>query len=268
MIILSDRLVLSGVEAALSLNHPVIGYRNIVTISNITADGAEPNYPASNLANPATHLEWRAAAREAQNLTITTGETEELDYIGIAKHNFGSARIPVSVEAYIDGEWEELISPAMPADDAPLLYRFNSSSYDQLRLVLAEGEAAPRAAVLYCGKLLVLERRIYVGHVPTPDAIQTRVTSGRSESGQFLGRIVLGEGRETSVPLSLISPDFFRAYIRPFLRASQDLPFFFGWRPQEYPNEIGFVWLLDNPQPAAVGPSNRIAFDMKLGGIA
>lgn len=266
-LVISTSLVLSPTQGV-SLNHPAIGWHNVVTSTSIEADTALPNYPVSNLANPATHLRWEATNASEQYLTITTNEIGQVDYIAVAKHNWGSAEIPISVEGFVDGTWTEIVEETMLSDDTPAMFRFAAKSLPQIRFKLQSGSTAPRAAVVYCGKLLVVERRVWVGHTPLPHGRKRSVANGRSESGNFLGRIVLGESRESTVPLSLISPDWYRAIMDPFLAVAGETPFFFAWRSESYPREVGFCWLTDDPMPAPVGPSNLIAFDLHLGGIA
>lgn len=269
-VIISNDFVLTqpNPDYSVTLDHPVIGWHNIVSASSIIADTSEANYPASNLANPATNLEWRASDTTEQYLTLTTGFVDEIDYLAIAKHNFGSAQIAVSVEGYIGGVWTEIVEEHLLASDAPVLFRFTSQSLSEIRLRMQSGNSAARAAVFYVGTLLTLQRKIYIGHTPMPHARKTDVSNGRSESGNFLGRIVLGSWRETTVPLSLISPDWYREYMDEFLDAARTTPFFFAWRPQTYPMEVGFGWLIEDPMPAPQGPSNRIAFDLRVSGVA
>lgn len=269
-LVISSALVVADVADALSLNHPVIGWRNVVRSTTIVATNEDTNYPASNLANPATHLEWRANNDGLQYLTITTNEVDPIDYLAVAGHNFCTEEIPTSVEGFIGGVWTEIVEEVMLPDDGPVIYRFAAQSLNQVRLklVVASDLHLPRAAVLYVGKLLVIERKIYVGHTPLPDGIKSSVVNGRSESGKFLGRIELGEWRESTIPLSLVTPEWFRTYMRPFLREGKNMPFFFAWRPEDYPFESGYAVLLDDPIPVPVGPNNLIAFDMKVSGVA
>lgn len=266
-IVISTALVLAGAGDGLSLDHPIIGSHNVVTSATIAADEEASGYPASNLANPTTFLEWRGTTTGAQELTITTNEVDAIDYVGIAKHNFGTGAIAISLGYYDGVTWVELVDEFIPADDSPLILRFTPQSLATVVIALAAGAVIPRAAVVYCGKLLVLERKIYVGHTPAPHARKTTFVNGRSESGNFLGRIELGAYRETSIPISLISPAWYREYMDPFLATGKDLPFFFGWRPLTYPQEVGYLWLMDDPMPVPTGPSNLIAFDMKVGGV-
>ncbi|WP_061023885.1 hypothetical protein [Bradyrhizobium sp. CCH5-F6] len=267
-LVISQNFVLtdSTPEFPVTLDHPVIGWHNIVTTANIVADNEDPDFPASNLANPATHEEWRSDADGEQFLTVTTGYVDEIDYVGIARHNFGSEQIPVTIE---DGSGNALVEEVMLPDDSPALFRFTAQSLATVDIKLAAGTGKlPRAAVVYVGKLLVLERKIYVGHTPLKHARKMNVQNGRSETGNFLGRIVLGAWRETTIPLSLLSPSWYRDHGGDeFMAVAAETPFFFGWRPATYPYEIGYCWTIDDPMPVPQSPSNRIAFDLKVSGI-
>ena len=101
MIVISTALVVSEVSDGLSLNHPIIGWHNIVTSTSFSPDSQDVNHPASNLANPATHLEWRSESSAEQYITVSTDYGDELDYVGIAGHNFSSGGIPVMI-GYFD----------------------------------------------------------------------------------------------------------------------------------------------------------------------
>lgn len=269
-IVISTALVLADSADGLSLDHPVIGWHTVVTSTTIAADTEDANYPASNMANPATHLEWRAGDTTEQYITVTTNYVDDIDYVAIAKHNLSSGEIPVSV-GYFDTSsppvWVELVDEVMLSDDGPAIFRFTAQSQATVKIKLGAGTDPARIAVVYVGKLLVLERKIYVGHTPLPHARKFSIANGRSESGNYLGRIVLGEWRESSIPLSLISPAWYRSNMDPFLAVADETPFFFGWRPETYPRECGYGWLIEDPMPTPTGPSNLIAFDLKVGGV-
>ncbi|MBR1230201.1 hypothetical protein JQ600_35490 [Bradyrhizobium sp. AUGA SZCCT0176] len=273
MIVISSAIVLqaaspTGLPGGLTLDHPVIGWHNVVTAETIVADTEEAGFPASNLANPATHLEWRAEDDSEQYLTITTNEVDEIDYVGVARHNWGSSAIVVSIEGFIDGVWTEIVEEVMLPDDGPALFRFDPQSLAEIRIKLQTGDDIPRAAVVYVGKLLIVERKVYVGHVPLPHGRKSNVINGMSETGNSLGGIEIGAWRETTIPLSLITPAWHREYMNPFLAAvGKRLPWFFGWRPETYPREIGFCKLVDDVAPVPTGPSNLIAFDMPVIGV-
>lgn len=267
MIVFSPSLVLSA-SPTLGPNNPVIGWRNLVTLAGVTADDEDADYPATNLANPSTNLRWQSDTTDEQYLTFDVETEDEVDYVGIARHNFGTGQITVSVEYYDGADWVELIPEFIPADDAPLLMRFEPTMLEQIRVRLQPTATAPRAAVAYVGLLLVLQHKIYVGHNPLPLSRSADVLTGMSESGEFLGRVVLSERLGTGVSLTNLTPAWVRAELWPFIVASKDAPFFFAWRPTEYPLEVGYAWLTNSPKPTNSKNNGMMACDLDLGGVA
>ena len=278
MIVNSDALVLVEGDPTLDPNLPLIGWHNLVTISNITADTAEANYPATNLANPSTFERWQGvelSPSEAQYLTFDPLDyIDDIDYLAIARHNFGTAAIAVSVDVYSEvGDspeeplWQEVIAPLIPANDAPLLFRLPPQSIIGARLKMEPGTAPPTDAVAYVGKLLVCERGMQVGFTPLPYGRVTKVTNNRSESGNFLGRIVTGSYTRSAPLFSFLTPAWYRANMDPFIEASVESPFFFAWSPDEYPDEVGFAWLTGDPQPSIHHPTGRMQVKLPMRGI-
>lgn len=251
---------------------PLIGWQNLLTSVTVAATEAAANYPVSNLANPATHLEWRGVDTSNQYLYALLDGVTAVDYVAIAGHNFGSGQIPVSLEVDAGGVFTEAVASFLPpTDDRPILIRIPPFPWSQMRIRLQTGIAIPRAAVFYCGKLLVCNRKIYVGHTPLPQARKSSVTNGMSESGKFLGRIVTGEWRESSIPFSLVPPGWYRDHMDSFLASAHKTPFFFAWRPYSYPLEVGYAWLTgDDPMPVPddSDESNLLSFTLTVGGVA
>lgn len=273
MIVISPSLVLSPPAPGYgNPNSPVILWDNRVTLNNVSATSASADYPASNLANPSTALRWQSLSTAVQYLTVSLNSLDDpIDSVGIARHNFGSAGVGVRIEAEdVDdpGVWVVISPEVMPADDAPLLFRFTPTSPSQIRVRLAPTGTAPRAAVLYAGAALLLQRNIYVGHTPIHMGRSTNIQSGTSESGDFLGRVVLQESLSTGVSLQNLTPEWVRTYLLPFIRVAQERPFFFAWRPADYPLEVGYAWLTNDPQPSNQRPNGMMQVDLQMGGVA
>jgi hypothetical protein len=272
-VIVSPNLTLIGDEFTLSLDHPIIGWSNAATSSNITATSSHSDHPALNMSNPATHLFWRASgdspAPTYQYITIT-GYSDNFDYAAIARHNLGTLQIPISI-GYMDTSsppaFVQLISDTILADDGPALFRFTEQTLPNLTIRLQAGSLAAQIAVTYCGKLLVLPRKVYQGYAPISHARIAKVTNGRSEAGNFLGRIVTQEFVKDTMPLSLIDPTYFRDHIAAFLIDSKERPFFIAWRPQTYPLEVGYCHMTNDPQPVNEAPSGLIAMQLEMTGI-
>src|SRR5690606_13427295 len=162
MIVLSEALVLTP-DPEIDLRNPIIGWENHVTRSNVLADEEDADFPAVNLANPATFLRWQGLTTGPQSIFAQVQTTVATDYVGIAGHNFGSAQIAVSIYGSSNGvDFEELVQEQLLGDDSPAIFRYEPQALNTVEVRLASGNDIPRCAVLYCGKLLVLQRRFYV----------------------------------------------------------------------------------------------------------
>jgi hypothetical protein len=270
-IIIASNIVLSGDEAALSLDHPIIGWS---TATSAAADSEDSNNPASNMQNPATHLFWRAGAPDSPPATyiyITlAGYNDNFDYVAIARHNLGTNSTPIAI-GYFDSNspfsFIPLIGDTILPDDGPTLFRFAEQGTNHIVIRLTPGGFTPQIAVAYGGKLLVLPRKVYQGFAPINHSRVAKVTNGRSEAGNFLGRIVLQEFVKDTMPLSLIDPTYFRDHITQFLTASKESPFFIAWRPQTYPTEVGYCHMTNDPVPINEAPHGLIGMQLEMTGI-
>lgn len=278
-VVVGSGVVLTGtvVGDAANGNNPIIGYQNYVTTSNISSTTQETEHPTINLANEATHLYWRgtiSSPNSDEYITIITDTNELLDYVAIARHNFNTALIPVSIEGQQvqAGAWSEIVADMILPNDGPAIFRFSEQALYAVRIRMQPSMVAvplaPEIAVVYVGKLLVLQRRIYVGHTPITMGRQTKVLNGRSESGNFLGRIVLNESRATQVNMSNLIPSWYRANMDPFVEDSVERPFFFAWRPFDYPYEVGYAWMTEDPKPSNQLSNGMMQVSLSLMGIS
>lgn len=271
MLIVSSNLTLLP-EETFAPGVPLILWNSIVSTSNLAADSEADNYPATNLVNPSTLEEWRATAAADVEISITTGSADDLDGVGIARHNFGSQGIGVEVGYYDESDaWVSLAGPQVPPNDEPLLFHFTAQPLAIVVVKLAAGAAAPRAAVLYVGKMLVCERGFDVGpEFKAPRfARKTVLTTGRSVRGDYLGRVAEAQwiaGAEFT--FSHLRPDWYRTHFDPFISAAQkDVPFFLAWSPVDYPSEVTFCWFNDDPVPMTSPVTGRKKIVLSIDGI-
>jgi hypothetical protein len=256
-----------GVEA----HHPLFGWRNQVSVSNIAADSETIAGPATNLANPATSLLW-VSGSTAEQLVTVTDLVGEIDYVGIARHNFGSADIDISVEAVTadsSPDFVEVLSAQAPADDSPLVLRFARDFYSAVRVRLVPDGTAPRMAVLFVGKLLAIVPGLKPGFTPIGEARNIQLVNGLSEAGEHLGSIVVGASLESAAEFEDIDPDFYASDVRPFVRgASAGDPFFFVWDPATHPEDAAFCWLTRPAMPVISRTTGEHSLSLSLGGLA
>lgn len=256
----------------LTADHPIIGWQNVFTApGQITAQFDNAAAAVANTANPATYLRWISTSGASQFLHLVL-PSSSIDYVAIAGHNIADTRMPIGIGSGSGNA--TVISPAVLAvgDDSTLIFRFNPITTTEIWINLTAsgsppGTIFPQIAVVYTGRLLYVQRRIYAGHVPITQGRTWKATNGMSESGQFLGRIVLQEFLKTKVPLSLLDPTWYRANFDPFLAQAQEEPFFFAWRPSTYPGEVGYGWLTAEPAPVPTAPSNLISVSLEVSGV-
>jgi hypothetical protein len=114
------------VTADVNADNPVILWDSLVTITNVEADTEEAENPATNLANPSTSALWRANDAAGQDIVVTlAGET--IDGVGIARHNLGTAAIPLRLE-YWDGTDDTTVQLLLHFDGADAATTFTDSS--------------------------------------------------------------------------------------------------------------------------------------------
>lgn len=182
--------------------------------------------------------------------------------VGVAR--WTSAFTPPTAEA----EWSELIAASLLPDDGPALFRFPKLAYARVRVKLKPGLAIPQAAVVYCGELLVIQRRIFVGHSPIKYNVQTRAVNGKSESGEFLGRIVLSQSSKTTISLQNLRAPWARENLPPFFIAAREIPYFFAWRPSDFPLEVGYVWTTNDPTLLISKQTDLMQCSVEMAGVA
>ena len=250
------------------VNNGIIGWRNYVTATGISADSSREFFPPRNMASPLTNPVWRSDSLSEQAITVNFDGVSDVDYIGIARHNLGSGDVQIAVQwrGALDAEYEALILPIRVGTDDPIIIRFRSILPASIQIVLTPGDTKPAIGVLYMGELTALERNVYVGHTPISMAHTVRETVGISEFGQYLGRVIKSEGRATSVELSNLTPVWVRSKFEPFKQAR--VPFFYSWRPRDYPLEIGYCWFPANhaPRPVNILPNGMMAASFEMEG--
>jgi len=274
MPIVASRAVVAALAETTEANRPLLLWRGVVTINTIAAMSELEAYPATNLANPSTQSlqGWRSDSLEPQYVTVSPIASEDkIDAVGIAAHNFGSAGVTVSVERLgtaEDATWVEVFEPFIPGSDKPLLLWFDGDFAGGLRIKLVPDTVKPRAATLCVGKALVMEKGVQAGHTPLPYGRNRKVVTGLATSGAYLGRIVEAGTLRSEASIINLSPDWYRQNLDPLAADSAEWPFFWSWRSEEYPTEVGYAWLLSELIPVPAQKNGRINVTFQMEGIA
>lgn len=242
-------------SGAITANNPRIGYQTFAVFGTISADQEDPAYPVTNLANPATFLQWRGLNNNDQAIYIALPEAQTADYVAAYGHNWGSKNTTVTVEYTLNGtDWVEAVPPTIPdSRDRVYFKTFEPITADFWRIKLEPTAGAlddpPEASLLYLGEVLTIPNRVYVGHTPLPFGRNVDIAVGVSTNGQYLGRVLESITHETSIQFERLPAEFVRDEFDAFIRAALDRPFFFSWRPEKYDTDAGLAWFKGSGAP-------------------
>ncbi len=190
----------------------------------------------------------------------TNGEL--VDYVGIARHNLGASGAVVWIT---DADSNVVFDEHILANDGPQILRF-----DPVAGVLTIHISSPAyIGVLYMGSLTVMPPMLQ-DHVPVEYADNTEVVSGIAESGDFLGRIVINETKNSDMRFMEVDYGWFEEQMGPFVQAARTIPFFFSWVPRDRPRTAGFGWLSSDIRPRVFRhvPDTLVCdFDIQFGAL-
>ena len=215
----------------------------------VAATYAATGYPESNLANPSTVQKWKSTGTGTQYLTVTLGAAETINFIGLARHNFGSVGATLTVEADPGtGSWAGIAGPQIPGDDSPLMFCVDDTLATGVRLKIENATDIPECAVLSVGTALRMIKGLQPGHTPLALARTREMVNGAAQNGDYLGDIEIRSRRQGSVTFKALDADWYRTSVADFVEAART-PFFFAWLPASYPLECGYAWCTSDPMP-------------------
>lgn len=268
MIVISSSVVLGPLGDPVDARNPRICWHNLVTPENVSASEASAGEPIVNIANPATYLRWRGTTTNQQAVQVSLSTAMDVNYVAFAKHNLGSTGATIVFQSSTDAAaWTDVTASIVLSTDYVVIYEFDTVFARYFRLLITPGSAAPSISVLYLGMTLIVQRRIYVGHTPLPYGRKTTVSNGRSESGEFLGRVLRRQFLESSVDLQNLTPTWYRQYMEPFIEAATTRPFFWCWRPSSYPDECGYAWLADDVKMQNSRANGMVSCSFNMQGV-
>jgi len=256
-----------AIGSANDANAPAIGWASIMPGGLITASTQETANPAANVADGLTWDFWRPVSGDtAAWLAVDVTYPALVDYAGIAAHNLGSIGATITVQAWIDGVWQD-VHEIVPEDDRPIMALFSETEASQWRIALSGYTGQPSVGIVNIGQAMRLQRNIYVGHSPINLSRNTNIKPNISMGGQFLGRSIQRRGAETSIVIGNLTPEWYRETFDPFVQYARTGAFFWSWRPSDYENEVGYVWTTDDIAPSNQRNNGMMQVSFRVEGI-
>lgn len=260
----SDDYLTDPPSGSQPIRHPRIGhhtYARDLLAADVSASSAASDNPADAPLRPDTFERWQPTGSGA-TWRVDLGSSQTVGYIAIGAHTLGSSGASLTIErSSDDSSWTEVMS-VTPSNDAAIICQFIEASDRYWRITLPGG--TPEIGVIYIGRMLEMQRPIYSGHAPLTLSRTTTIRTSRSRSGQFLGQQFRRKGYETSVSFSNLKADWVRDTFEPFMEDARTQPYFFAWRPSQFPKEVGYVWTGDDivPQNSGTRDLMDVSWDM------
>ena len=254
--------VKSGFNPTIPLSHSRIGHQTYTRSGTATASTSAVDFPAIAALNPLTYEFWRPTALPA-TWTLDAGSSVSGNYIGIASHTLGTSGCTITIQGSTNNSTYTTIDSITPTDNSPIMFLFGSVSYRYWRLSIT-GSAIPSVGVVYIGTVLEMLRPCYGGLTPISLSRDTVIRPNRSEGGQWLGRSVIRSGSSMKVGYTNLENNWVRTTFKDFIDDAVVYPFFFAWRPDNYPEDVGYVWVQDDIKPSNMGRNSlmQVTFDM------
>lgn len=252
----------TGFNPAIPLSHSRIGHQTFTrTGGSATASTSATGYPASAPLNPLTYEFWRPTAMPA-TWTFDAGLTVSVNYIGIAAHTFKTNGCTVTIQGSANNSTWVTIDSLTPSDNSPIMFLFPPTSYRYWRLSISGSVCS--VGVVYIGTTLDMIRPCYGGLTPISLSRDSVIRPNRSEGGQWLGRTVIRSGSSMKVGYTNLTNSWVRTSFKNFINDAVLYPFFFGWRPDNYRDDVGYVSVNDDIKPSNMGRNSlmQVSFDM------
>jgi hypothetical protein len=225
-------------------DNPLLCYKNLAIGSTVTASSEAAGFPKENVLNPLTYNSWKPNAQDSY-IQFDLGAPKEINYMAIAAHNLGSNSNTISFEWFdtVSNTWQNEITNVAPTEDSTILLIMGTNRTFQTWKLAISGGTPPNVGVVYLGKALEVERKIYGGHTPVNLNQDTKILPQKSETGQFLGKSIISQGAKTDVMFKNLSKNFVYGEYKTFIETAQTQPFFFAWRPGTFADGLVYGWV-------------------------
>jgi len=254
---------------AINLNHGRIGIKSFLTSANVSASSSKADFPITNLGNSFTAERWKPNVLNANTwVKMTLPQQRSINYCGIAAHTLGTSNCGAILQASFDNIDFFNIAEINPNTNASIMFNFPtiSAAYWRVFIVDNGGGVIPSIGGLNFGLAMIFERGIFAGHTPVNFSLKTKTLRNVTEGGQYVGASIISQGINGSISLKNITSKFMREQFRPFIILARTKPYFFAWRPFEYPLEVAFGWTNSDIRPTNMGVRDLMSVDFNYDG--
>lgn len=242
----------SALAAAGQVDNPFFAHANLAASATPGGTATLPDGAAVNAFSGETFDFWLPdVTATTARLQVTFAEAVTIPFAAISVHNLHElgATVQVRRSTNAGANWSDAGAGALvPADGGPLCWRMATSGnaaadWEFYITGLTIGDPVA-VGVAFLGADLVMEHRIYQGFQPAFQQTEIEMAANVSEGGHRLGGLAVGRGSTLQAAFDHLSEGFatgadFEGFVAAFNRG---VPFFFGWRPDGYPDHVHYAW--------------------------
>ncbi len=241
------------------LTHARIGYKNLITKDNISGPAGEDNFPIESMALKITTEMYKPSTANAV-VNVDLGFAQDVNYFGLVGRNMGIVKLEYSfnnidfVEVYEKDDGSSVISMGLFTLQTAQYWRFTFTG------------AGQEIITVFLGVTLDMMRPIYGGHTPLDLSRKTAMRPRLSETAQFMGITIQRQGFGTSYDWTNLTASWVREQFKPFIFAARTQPYFIAWRPETFPDEVGYVWTMSDIAPQNMGTRDLMSVNLPVQG--
>lgn len=246
----------------LTANHAIICYDNLLQsplVDSITPTSERTGYNVENAYDWYTTSYWSPTAATG-NHRIVAEFTEPVtaDYFAIYRHNLGTVGGDVVLEYSDDGiSYTAAFSAVEVADNVLKIVTFDSESALFWRVTFSLDSTTPfYCGVIMFGQKLSLYRGMGAGFVVPRNGRKNKIINQRTEGGQFVGRVKVGQGASSTIISKQVPNAWVREHWESFLTHAETLPFLFSWNHTFYPQDAVYC-TIDGDTPVLATNETR-----------
>ena len=262
-------------ELGLDKNNPFVAWNNLAANATLSGTAVLTDGARENAVDGTTHDYWLPNITGTNaSFRVIFSSALTISCVGIAAHNLGTLGGVVTLQRSTDGgvtySAAGLGGAITPTDNTPIIIRTQISGLDAGEWLLSfTGLTA--GAPLYVGVILmgaetIFPRRFYKDFAPVLSPTEVQLQSNVSVGGNLLGNSIVAQGSTLQASFRNLAPSFVRGAMLPFIpHFNSGKGFFFGWRPDTYPQDVHYCWREGATlRPKNDGPLDFMGLEMQM----
>lgn len=254
------------------VNNPFVAWDNLAASATASGTAVLTGGDRANALTGTTYDKWRPdVTTSTATLSFDFGSAKSIGFAAIAAHNLHDFDGSVILQSSPDNTtWTSAVPAAhSPDDGSTIAFRVSGISARYWRFLFADLTSGDllSVGVAFMGSELIFPRRFYQGFSPVLTPTEVQLQSNVSQGGHLLGSSVVGTGSTLSATINNLDASFIRgaAWLDFQAQFNQGKGFFFGWRPEKYPQDLHYCWRDGGViRPTNSGPRDLMSVEMAM----